>query len=275
MSMSSLLIVIAQGNRDWIGLPIFPQRHFFQTWAWVRTDAGIDSPRDLIGRRIGVPEYQQTAALWSRGILEHDFGVKPTDLSWYMERTPDRSHGGATGFKPPAGVQLQYIPADKSIGSMMMSDELDATLLYTGRSTIDRSTVAFDGNPKVRPLFADRAVEAQRYFRDTGIFPINHGVVIRRSLYERHPWLALNVFNAFRQAKERVANEMRELVSTHLQLGLLGADAMSGLVVDPYPYGVKSNKKVLETLAAYSYEQGLTPRRVELDEMFAPSTLDL
>jgi 4,5-dihydroxyphthalate decarboxylase len=276
MSMSSLLIVTAQSNQDWIGLPIFPQRHFFQTWAWVRADAGIDRPADLKGKRVGVPEYQQTAALWTRGILEHDFGIKPSDMDWYMERTAERSHGAATGFRPPAGVSFQYIPADKTIGSMMMNDELDATVMYSGRATlVDRSTISFENNPKVRPLFPDPAAEAQRYFHATGIFPINHGMVIRRSLYERHPWLPLNIFNAFRRAKEQVMAETRRLASTHLELGLLGPGAAGALRTDLYPYGVASNRKLLETLCAYSAEQGLTPRRVDLEEVFAPSTLDL
>src|ERR1043166_4036765 len=119
MSMSSLLIVTAQSNQDWIGLPIFPQRHFFQTWAWVRADAGIERPGDLKGKRVGVPEYQQTAALWTRGILEHDFGVKPKDMQFWMERTPSHSHRGAIGFSPPPGVTINQIPPEKNIGSMM------------------------------------------------------------------------------------------------------------------------------------------------------------
>ena len=276
MSMSSLLITVARGNGDWIGLPIFPQRHFFQTWAWVREGRGIDKPEDLRGKRVGVPEYQQTAALWTRGILEHEFGVSPRDMEWHMERSADRSHGTATGFQPPEGVRFQYIPADKSIGSMLMDGELDATLLYISRpSLVDRSTVEFDNNPKVRRLFPDTAAESQRYFSKTGIFPINHGVVVRRSLYERHPWLALNIFNAFRLAKEQVAARMRSLASTHVELGLLDAAAARALRTDVYPYGVRSNRKALETLVEYSHEQGLTPRNIALEEVFAPSTMDL
>jgi 4,5-dihydroxyphthalate decarboxylase len=276
MSMSSLLMAIGNGNRDWVALPIFPQRHFFQTWAWVRTDAGIDQLSDLRGKRVGVPEYQQTAALWTRGILEHEFGVKPSDIDWYMERSADRSHGAATGFQPPAGVRFQYISADKSIGSMMMSGELDATLLYINRPTmVDRSSVDFEGNPQVRPLFPDRAAEIKRYFDSTGIFPINHGMVLRRSLYEQHPWLPLNIFNAFRQAKEQVAAQTMQLAKTHLDLGLLPKGSARALRTDLYPYGVRSNRKTLETLADYSVEQGLTSRRVALEDVFAPSTMDL
>ena len=276
MSLSSLLMAMAIGNRDWIGLPIFTSRRFFHTGAWVRTDSGIDKPEDLKGKRVGVPEYQQTAALWSRGVLKHEFGVEPEDLDWYMERTEERSHGGATGFTPPPGVKFNRIPANESIGTMLLDGKLDATLLYiTDNNLVDRSRATFEGNPNVRLLFPDPVAEGKRYFKKTGIFPINHGMVVRREIFEQHPWVALNLFNAFRQAKERGAARLRELASTHAELGLLDGDARKALAVDPYPYGVKSNQKVLETVAEYSHEQGLTPRVMPLDEIFAPSTMDL
>jgi 4,5-dihydroxyphthalate decarboxylase len=276
MSLSSLLMAVAHGNRDWVGLPIFTSRRFFHTGTWVRAASGIHTPQDLKGMRVGVPEYQQTAALWSRGVLKHEFGVEPEDLDWWMERTEERSHGGATGFEPPAGIRFNRIPPNQSIGTMLVEGKLDATLLYlTSNNLIDRSRIDLERNPGFRLLFADPVAEGQRYYSKTGIFPINHGMVVRRSIYEQHPWVALNLFNAFRQAKEKVAARMRELVSTHLDLGLLGADARQALSVDPYPYGVTSNQKVLETVAQYSYEQGLTPRVMHMDEIFAPSTLDL
>jgi len=276
MSLSSLLMAMANGNTDWVGIPVFTSRRFFHTGSWVRSDAGVDQPSDLKGKRVGVPEYQQTAALWSRGVLKHEFGVEPSDLEWWMERTEERSHGGATGFQPPAGVRFNRIPGDDSIGAMLSDGRLDATLLYlTDNNLVDRSRIRLEGNPAFKLLFADPAAEGRRYYAKTGIFPINHGMVVRRSIYEKHPWVALNIFNAFRLAKERVNARMRELSSTHFELGLLGSEARSALSVDAYPYGVKSNRKVLETVCDYSFEQGLTPRRMQLEEIFAESTLDL
>ena len=166
--------------------------------------------------------------------------------------------------------------SDQTIGSMMLNDELDATVMYSGRpSLVDRSTISFEGNPHVRPLFPDRSAEAQRYFSATGIFPINHGMVVRRSIIEKHPWVALNLFNAFRLAKERSYAQLHELAETHYMLGLLPPETKRTLNEDPYPYGVKSNRKVLETIAAYSHEQGLTPRVLGLEEVFAQPTMDL
>jgi 4,5-dihydroxyphthalate decarboxylase len=276
MSLSSLLMAVANGNTDWVGLPIFTSRRFFHTGVWIRTDRGIEKPEDLKGKRVGVPEYQQTAALWSRGVLKHEFGVDPQDIEWWMERTEERSHGGATGFQPPPGVRFNRIPGDDSIGNMLMDGRLDATLLYlTDNNLVDRSRITLEGNPKFRLLFPDPTAEGRRYYQKTGIFPINHGMVVRRSIYEQNPWVVLNIFNAFRKAKADVAARTRELAATHIDLGLLPIDARKALAVDAYPYGVKSNKLVLETVTEYSHEQGLTPRKVSLDEVFAPSTMDL
>src|SRR3989449_9073272 len=127
MSFSSLIMARSKGDDRWVGLPIFTTRKFFHAEILVRRDSGIDRPGDLKGKRVGVPEYQQTAALWTRGVLEHDFGVAPNEMDWYMERSADRSHGAATGFQPPAGVRLQYIPAHNNNSNKMMQGELDAT----------------------------------------------------------------------------------------------------------------------------------------------------
>jgi 4,5-dihydroxyphthalate decarboxylase len=277
MSLSSLLIAMANGNTDWVGLPVFTARRFFHTGVWVRTDRGIDKPQDLKGKRVGVPEYQQTAALWTRGALQHEWGVAPSDVAeFFMERTEDRSHGGATGFHAPPGVKLSYIPYEKNIGSMLLSGELDATLLYLReQNLVDRSTARLEDSPNMRLLFPDGDAEGRRYFAKTGLYPINHGMVVRRSIAERHPWVVLNIYNAFERAKLEGYQRMRSLAEGHLATGLVPPEDRKALSADPFPYGVQSNRKVLETLADYSYEQGLTPRRMQLDEVFFKDTLDL
>jgi 4,5-dihydroxyphthalate decarboxylase len=276
MSLSSLLIVTARGDSPWVGLPIFTTRRFFHTGILVRADAGIAQPADLRGKRVGVPEYQQTAAVWCRGALQHEFGVAPTEMEWYMERTVEDSHGGATGFQPPPGVSLRYIPPEQNIASLMLTGELDATVFFVARGTRhNRSVVDLSRHPRVRPLFPDPIAESRRYYQKTGLFPMNHTVVVRRTVLERHPWVALNLYRAFQAAKEQAAAETRALVEPYLHLGLLPAEAQAAFATDPFPYGLRANRHALETLTQYASEQGLTPRRVALEEVFAPSTLDL
>ena len=271
MSCSSFLIVTAHGDTRFVGLPIFTTRRFFHTGILVRRSAGIDKPADLKGKRVGVPEYQQTAALWGRGVLQHEFGVAPSDMEFWMERTPDRSHGGATGFQPPPGVTVHQIPADKSIGSMMLAGELDAVLHYlSGRNLVDRSRADLAHHPDFRYLFADPIAEGVRYYKKTGLIPINHQAVVRRDVFEREPWVVLNLIKAFKRANE-IADERRvEQVADHLATGLLSGDARTPVI----QHGVKANRTVIETIARYSLEQALTPRLVTLEELYAPSALE-
>jgi 4,5-dihydroxyphthalate decarboxylase len=275
MSMSSLTIATSQRPTPWVMIPVFTTREFFHLRVLVRAAAGIKQPSDLKGKRVGVPEYQQTAALWSRGVLQHEFGVHARDIEWHMERTPEVSHGGATAFKPPAGVTVHRIPASTNIGEMMVKGELDATLLYlTHGNIVDRSRIELTVDKGFRPLF-DRKAEAARYFAKTGIYQINHGMVIRRSLHERYPWAALNIFNAFAKARADVLRARDTALHRHYEPGLIGDDVRQALASDPMAYGVKGNRKVLQTITQYVHEQGLSARRVALEELFAASTLDV
>ena len=275
MSFSSLIKSMAAGDDRWVGLPIFTTRRFFHTGILVRRDSGIETPADLKGRRVGVPEYQQTAALWTRGVLQHEFGVSPPEMEFWMERTPDHSHGGATGFTPPPGVTAHQIPAEKSIGTMMLSGELEVALHYlVNRNLVDRSTVDLWNHPDIKPLFPDPVAEGVRYFRKTRLYPINHGMVIRREIAERHPWTVLNLLKAFDEAG-RIADARRmEHVEYHLRAGLIPHEAAEALRQPVARNGIRANREILETAAAYSFEQGLTPRLMKLQEVFAASTLD-
>ena len=276
MSISSLIIATSRGDTRWAAIPAFTMRRFFHTGILVRRNAGIDAPADLHGKRVSVPEYQMTSAIWSRGILQHEFGVVLKKIEWFMERNPERSHGGATGFAPPPGIRLNQIPPTTNIGEMMVNEELDATLLYiTDRNLVDRSRIELVGHPKIRFLFEDRAAECRRYYAKTGIYPINHILIVRRSLLERHPWIALNLYNAFVAAKEDLAKSADAMLQPYLETGTLDRAVTRTLQTDPMPYGVRAARPVVETIAQYLHEQGLTDRRVALEEIFAPSTLDV
>ena len=276
MSFSSLIMAIAGGDQRWVGLPVFTTRRFFHAWLLARRDAGIETPADLKGKRVGVPEYQQTAALWTRGALQHEFGVSPRDLDWWMERVPTHSHRGAVDFPTPPGVTINQIPAEKSLGSMMVSGELQAVVHYTlhAPNLIDRSRVDLAREPNIKYLFGDPLVECARYYKKTGILPINHGMVVKREIAERHPWVVLNLLEAFNQANEIAERERLAQAEYHAASGLLGPDADKALRMQILKHGVRANRKVLETAAQYSVEQGLTPRLVKLEEVFAASTLE-
>src|SRR5579872_3038633 len=245
MSISSFMIATGRGDARFLGLPIYTTRRFFHTSILVSRKSGIDKPADLKGKRVGVPEYQQTAALWARGVLQHEFGVEPKDMEFWMERTPERSHGGATGFKAPPGVVVNQIPAEKSIGSMMLAGELDAVLHYlSDRNLVDRSRATLSEHPDFKYLFADPIAEGIRFYRKTGLVPINHQAVVRRDIWDKEPWVVLNLIKAFNRAND-IANAQRvEHVADHLAAGLLSGDAKTPLI----RHGVKANRKVIETI---------------------------
>ena len=276
MSVSSLLIAASRGDYTWAAIPVFTFRMFFHTRILVRADRGIKTPQDLRGKRVAVPEYQQTSAIWSRGILQHEFGVDARDVEWFMERTPDMSHGGSTGFTPPEGVRLNRIPPTTNIGEMLVKGEVDATLLYlTNTNLVDRSSIDISKVPEVQYLFPDPIAEGKRFYAKTGIYPINHTVVVRRELLEKHPWIALNLYSAFLNAKNDVTRRARAAMGPWLEVGALGDQAEKGFSADPLAYGVKAARPVLETVAQYLQEQGLTNRRVGLEEVFAKTTMDV
>ncbi|MEK9659353.1 MAG: hypothetical protein VW450_05355 [Chloroflexota bacterium] len=275
MSISSLLMIMAAGNTDWVALPIFTTRHFFGTGAYVNADAGITKPEDLRGRRIGLNEYQITAGLWSRGYFQHEHGLDRSSVEWWQERTPETSHAGASGFQPPADVTVKQIPASTSMGEMLVAGELDAILVYFWGGGVNRSTIDLAKHPKARLLFKDPAAEAARYYAKTGIFPFNHTVVVRRSIYERHPWVARSLLEAFEKAKQRSYAVMRDAVGAWVDTGIVPqAPVRTGLAKDLYPYGLAANRNVVETAMRFSHEQGLTPRVMTPEEVFAPALLD-
>ena len=200
-------------------------------------------PADLRGKRIGVPEYQQTWAIWSRGILQHEFGVHAREIEWFMERNPDKSHGGATGFTAPAGVRVNQISPTTKIGEMLIRGELDGALHYlVDRNLVDRSTVDVSG--VTRYLFSDPAAEGRRFYAKTSLFPINHTVVVQRALLERHPWIALNLYSAFVAAKEEIARYGQSYLQWYFETGLLDGGAKRALAEhDPLAYGFKAARR--------------------------------
>ncbi len=275
MSMSELMMIRARGDDRFVGIPVFTTRRFYHTGILVRKDAKIDRPADLNGKRVGVPEYIQTSALWTRGVIESEFGVAAKDMTFFMERLPTRSHAGAIGFKAPPGVHINQIPPEKSIGSMLLAGELDACMSYNrNQGLIDRSDADLENHPDIKPLFPDSAAEAVRYYKKAGNYPINHGMVVKRAVFERNPWVVINILKAFQQANDIADAERREHVAYHLETGLVPSDYRKPLATRIITHGLKANRATLEMAAKYSNQQGLTPRVMTTDELFAPNALD-
>lgn len=282
MSLSSYLIARSRGA-GMVALPVFPSRRLFHTELAVHLDSGVKEPGDLPGKRIGVAEYQQTAALWTRGILEHDFGVSQYKVDWYMERTEELSHGGATGFTPPPGISFHRVPPDKSLASMLVNHELDAAAVsgpwVRKANVMDRSNriPGTDGDwSRVKPLFPDRIAEGARFFKKYGFIPANHAYIIRSDIHRKYPWVAFNLYTAFVKAKALAQEKLAERIPSALFFGreyLAMTRAIFG--DDPFPYGLKSNRPMLEVIIEYSHEQGLTSKKMKVEELFAESTLDL
>ncbi|TDE00694.1 hypothetical protein [Jiangella asiatica] len=278
MSLSSLFIAHARGS-DLVALPVFPSRRFFHTELDVHVDAGVTEPHLLAGKRIGVGEYQQTAALWLRAVLEHDFGVSQYDVEWYMERGVEHSHGGATGFTPPDGISFHRVPPEKSLASMLLDRELDAAFVRPNRRTaatnfIERSQRQRGGDwSKVAPAFGDGVAEGARFFAAHGYIPINHAYVVRADLLRRHPWVAHNLCAAFLEAKLAGQRRTFERIPLNLVFRWEYLERTRAAVgEDPFPYGLGANRPVLESMVRFSHEQGLIPEVFPVDDLFAEST---
>ncbi len=276
MSLSGLMMAVAGGDTRWVGIPVFTTRRMFQVGTLVRKDRGIDKPADLKGKKLGVPEYQQTAALWTRGFLQHEYDVHPRDIEFWMERNDDHSQGAAVGFTPPKDVRLNFIPNETNMGEMLLEGKLDGALRYLANTDnlVDRSSVDLYRHPDFKTLFPDPHAEGVRFYEKTGIYPINHAMVVKREIAERHPWVVLNIFKAFQKANDIAEKERMEACRYHLETGLLPREARKALATPVVRHGIAANRKVLETAAQYSFEQGLTPRLMKLEELFAPSVME-
>jgi 4,5-dihydroxyphthalate decarboxylase len=263
MSLSNYMIALGKGDRRFVAIPVFPSRVFRHSYIWVNTEAGIARPEDLRGKKIGIADYSMTALLFVRGLLHHQYGVAPEDIHWFRRRSEHLS------IEIPPGIRIDNIARDQTLDDLLETGELDAVAVTSPPRAF------LKGSPMVRRLFPDsRAVEAE-YYRQTGIFPIMHLVVVQRALYEQDPSIAVRLAQGFQTAKEMAFEAYEEGLSSLPWLNLDLEYARQILGEDVYPYGVKNNLPTLEAAALYSQEQGLTTRRFAVSELFAPETLDL
>ena len=268
LSFNSFMMATSRGKSPYVALPAFVSRHFRHSAIYIRTDRGIRTPSDLKGKLVGLPEYQQTANVWMRGIFKDEYGVDPSDIRWRTGGQDQPGRDERTPLDVPAGVEIEAIPADQTLDQMICNGELDA--VFTAREL--SAYVRKERN--IGLMFPNyRAVEAD-YYRRTGMFPMMHLIGVKRDLVERYPWLPGSVYSAFCRAKDIAVSELLEQAACKVTLpwpevGV--SDAIELMGNDFWKYGVAENAAAIDTLSRYSFEQGLSKRQLTAEEIFHPT----
>lgn len=290
MSMSECLIVRERneaGKWKWSGLPVFLSKAFLWFSLTVNTGSGIHRGEDFKGKRVAIPDFPMTAALWMRIMFKELYGVRPQDIQWYVGRRKSKSHGGILGLDRETlpGISLQWLRDDQTMDVMLDKGELDAAFGLVPRSDhepspfekVDRyGGTPIDGNPRLRKFFPDggRNIVAD-YFRKAGILPSNHIIVVQQRLLEEHPWVALELYRTFQRAKEVAYERAKSAMGTYLLFEAEDYKNQAQLFgKDPYPLGIKQNRKMLEVLFRSSHEEGLTKKQARIEDVFDQNTLE-
>ena len=267
LSLSSFTVKTAQGSCPYVGVPAFVSRAFRHTSIYVRTDR-IKKPEDLKGKRIGLPEYQLTANVWARSILEDDYGVKPADVYWVRGGIEEAARPEKIAIKLPPEIKLEDAPAGKSISTLLRDGAIDGFMA-------PRPPYLPKNTPNVGWLFPDPTTAAKDYFKRTGIFPIMHIVGVRRTLAEQHPWLPGAVLKAFEQSKAAAMAQLSDTSATKVTLPFVEerlAEARALMGEDFWSYGLEANRKTLEVFLRHHHAQGLSARLMKPDELFHEGT---
>jgi len=271
-----MLAYANEGFRDYTLLPLFPLRMFRHKSVFIRTDRGINKPDDLKGKTIGTAGYSSTSLTWLRGIFQDKYGIKPQDVQW-MTSNKDSSADMAGKISRqeqvlPQGVSIKKGPVGKDESELLVSGEVDA-LFHAAEPK-----AYIEGHPKVARLFPDYRSTERAYFAKTGIFPIMHAVVIKKSTLTQNPWLAKAVFDAYSKAKQMAYGYMAKVAWFHDMLPWYAQEfdeTRELMGKNYYSYGIEPNRKTLETLFRYSYQQGLCSREITIEELFVPASLEL
>ncbi len=271
LSLSSYVLSLFHPDRPFIAIPVFPSRCFRHSCIYVHAGSGIKEPKDLIGKRVGAPEYQLTACVWIRGILADEHGVPVDSVTYVTGGQEEPGRAEKLRLDLPPSIRVEPIGPKQTLASMLARGEIDA--LYTPR--IPSSFRSAGG--VVTRLFEDFATVERDYFRRTGIFPIMHAVVLRRDVYERNRWMAQSLCKAFRAAQQATYDDLSETAAFKTMLPWLTAhvdETRREMGDDFWPYGLDRNRQTLSTFLRYSHEQGLAKQQLEPDQLFAPETLE-
>jgi 4,5-dihydroxyphthalate decarboxylase len=273
LSMSSFTVKTAERNCPYVGVPAFVSRAFRHNSIYVRKDR-IKSPADLKGKRVGLPEYQLTACVWARIILQDDHGVKPSDMIWVRGGIEHAGRPEKITIKLPGGVHMEDAPAGTTISGLLEQGDIDG-FIAPRVPKLESQSLAGKNNPNIGMLFADPIASGRDYFKRTGIFPIMHVVGIRRELVEKHPWLPAAVFKAFSQSKAKCLEALEDTAATKVTLPFVEDQLNAARELmghDFWSYGLAPNRKVLERFLSFHHADGLSSRLVTPEELFHPST---
>jgi 4,5-dihydroxyphthalate decarboxylase len=271
LSLSSYTVSLFKEKKNFIAIPVFPSRFFRHSCIYVNAKAGIKEPKDLVGRKIGNPEYQMTAPVWIRGILQDEYGVPVDGQTYYTGGEEEPNRPEKLKLDLPPNIKVQPIGARDTLAAMLRDGGIDA--FYTARMPSTYRT----GGGTVKRLFENYMEVEQAYYRKTGIFPIMHTVAIKRSVYEKHPWVAMSLYKAFVEAQRLTYDDLYVTAALKTMLPWLTKhveDARALMGDDFWPYGFEPNRKTLETFLRYHHEQGLSKTLLEPEELFAPETLE-
>jgi 4,5-dihydroxyphthalate decarboxylase len=268
LSMSSFTVKTANGDCPYVGVPVFPSRSFRHNSIYVRTDRGIARPEDLKGRRIGVPEYQVTANVWTRALLEDEYGVRPSDVTWVRGGYEQAGRIEKIALDLPPDVRIEDAPDGATISALLADGAIDAVIG-------PRAPSGFGRHPHIGWLFPDPAAAAAAWFGKTRIFPIMHILGIRRTLAEQHPWLPAAAMKAFEQAKARAVARLGDLAALTVTLPFLDDHLLATrrlMGEDFWSYGLAANRHALEIFLRRHHAEGLSLRALAPEELFHPST---
>lgn len=269
-SLSTHTLLHARGDRRFVGIPVFPSRKFRHADIYINADAGVQQPGDLVGKRVGVTEFQQSAGVWVRSMLQHDYGVRSDQVEWYFGGVNEPEHfEERVAIQMPPHLRTVTIPPDRCLNEMLERGEIDA---FLGSSTPNCFKV---GSPHVRRLFPNFWEVELDYYRRTRMFPIMHTVVLKRAIYEEHPWVAASLFQAFARAKAVGWRRLTGSGPLYASLPWLRrhvAETKAVFGPDPFVYGLELNRHVLEAFVQFSHEQGFIQRPVPVADLFAAET---
>ena len=268
-SFAKYASMVAAGDASLVAVPVFPSRAFRHSSIYVRADGDVNEPADLIGGRIGIPEWAQTAAVYTRGLLEEDYGVEIPGVRWVQAGVNRPGRQDHAHVSLPDGVEVLAAP-DQSLNQMLVAGELDA--LLSARAPIDFT----NGSGRLQRLFDDHAAVEREYYKRTGIFPIMHVLVIRGDVDARHPWIARNLLDAFEAAKRASLARLGDVTVSSLPLPWVAArvdEAIDMFGEDPWPYGIEPNRPTLEAFLRMCHEQGVCARSLQPEDLFSESAL--